>query len=219
MQLKDSQNSLGYIHRFLCGFWIDRWHLIHSWPGSMQEYSYPVNTSGQRSNHSQIHIVVWHSLKEGRKYRACIMGGNVKSFYPVHKCHHSQLMYPQDKYMPHSWWKCQWPHTAETWSKGCWQDKGFDKFHSCKSILEDSPCPLDTQVLQLQQLKLGKHMHYKRVRFLQLLSISTYALNKLHNHLLSRDICRCRSLCDLWQCNQLLWHNCLDYKGLGIPFE
>ena len=204
MQLKDSQNSLGYIHRFLCDFWIDRWHLLHSWPGSMQEHSYPVNTSGQRSNQSQIHIVVWHSLKEGRKYGTCIMGGNVKPFYPVHKCHHSQLMYPQDIYMPHFWWKCQWPHTAETWSKDCWQDKGFDKFHSCKSILEDSLCPHDTQALQLQQLKLGKHMHYKRVRFLQLLFISTYALNKLHNRLLSRDICRCRFLCDFWQYNQLL---------------
>ena len=119
MQLKDSQSSQRYIHRFLCDFWIDRWHLLHSWPGSMQEHSYPVNTSGQRSNHSQIHIVVWHSLKEGRKYRACIMGGNVKSFYPVHKCHHSQLMYPQDKYMPHSWWKCQWPHTAEKVNRDC----------------------------------------------------------------------------------------------------
>ena len=146
-------------------------------------------------------------------------GGNVKSFYPVHKCHHSQLMYPQDIYMPHFWWKCQWPHTAETWSKDCWQDKGFDKFRSCKSILKDSPCPHDTQVLQLQWLKLGKHMHYKRVRFLQLLSISTYALNKQHNHLLSRDICKHSFLCDFWQCNQHLWHNCLDYKGLGIPCE
>ena len=204
MQLKDSQSSQRYIHRFLCDFWIDRWHLLHSWPEGMQEHSYPVNTSGQRSNQSQIHIVVWHSLKEGRKYRACIMGGNVKSFYPVHKCHHSQLMYPLDKYMPHSWYlDYQWLHTAETWSKGCWQNKGSDKIHSCKSILEDSPCPHDTQAPQLQQLKLGKHMHYKRVTFLQLLSISTYVLNKLHNHLLSRDICRCRSPCDLWQCNLL----------------
>ena len=168
MQWMDYRSNLGCIHSCLCDCWADKWHSVHSWPRSMQEHSCPVNNFDQRNNHNQIHIVVWHSLKEGRKYRACIMGGNVKSFYPVHKCHHSQLKYPQDKYMPHFGWKCQWLHIAETWSKGCWQDKGSDKFHSCKSILEDNLCRLDTLAPQLQQLKLGKHMHYKRVRFLQL---------------------------------------------------
>ena len=205
MQWMDYRSDLGCIHSCLCDCWADKWHSVHSWPRSMQEHSCPVNNSDQRNNHNQIHIVVWHQLKEGKK--TFNMHYNTKDqelLYRFHKCHHSQIMYPQDKYMPHSWYlDYQWLHTAETWSKGCWQDKGSDKFHSCKSILEDNLCRHDTLAPQLQQLKLGKHMHYKRVRFLQLLSILTYALNKLHNHLLSRDICICRSPYDLWQYNQL----------------
>ena len=94
------------------------------------------------------------------------------SHYHFRMYHRSQLVYPLDKHMLHSWLKmeCQWPHTAENVSKDCWQDKGSDKFHSCKSIWEDSPCPRDTLVPQLQWLKMGKHMHYNRVRFLQLIS-------------------------------------------------
>ena len=43
----------------------------------------------------------------------------------------------------------------------CLQCTGSDRFPSCKSILEDSPCQLYTQVLLFQQLKLGKHALHK----------------------------------------------------------
>ena len=66
MQWKDFQNNLADIHRYLCDFWADIWHSDHNWSVSMQEHSYPVNISGQKNSHSQIHIVAWHSLKEGK---------------------------------------------------------------------------------------------------------------------------------------------------------
>ena len=94
----------------------------------------------------------WHS--------ACISGKSLsKIFYHFHMCHHIQLKFPQDIYMPHSWLRilCLWPHTAETLSKDWSHDKGSDKIHSYRSIGVDNPCLLYIQVLLLQLLKRQAH--------------------------------------------------------------
>ena len=59
----DCQNDLGYIHIYPYEILADRWHLVHSLQGSMQEHSYPVNISGQSHSQNQTHIVAWQSLK------------------------------------------------------------------------------------------------------------------------------------------------------------
>ena len=96
---------------------------------------------------------------------------------------------------------------------------GSGKFHSCKSIWEDNLCLLGILVPLLQLLKYGKHMQLKIFHFHLLLYSKTYALNKLHNHLLSKGIYRCKSPYGSWQCSQHLWHNCLDDKGPDILYE
>ena len=59
-----------------------------------------------------------------------------------------------------------------------------------------------------------------RVRVLQdPKSATTYAQHKKLDHLLSKDICRCKPLCGLWHCTQHLEHSCwlVDIEA-DIPF-
>ena len=102
MQWLDYQNTLGCIHRYLCDFLVNKMHWLHRKQVSMQEHSYPVNTSGQIGNQSLIHIEVWQSLKETNniQHASCAQENN-RFDYHFHKYRHCQLKFPQDKYMQH----------------------------------------------------------------------------------------------------------------------
>ena len=109
-------------------------------------------------------LSVWHwglAFTEKKRSLACIfLDQHRLILYHFHKCHHNQQVFLQDKHKPHSCRMrvCQSPHIAGSWSRDCWQYKGFGRSHSCKSVVEDSPCLHGTQDLLPQQLKKGKHM-------------------------------------------------------------
>ena len=63
-----------------------------------------------------------------------------------------------------------------------------------------------------------KNMQFESQGSTGSLFATTYAQHKIHGHLQSKDICRCKPLCDLWHYIQHLEHSCLVCKEADILF-